>query len=108
MDREIIYSGAIPQDVDQLSQSKNVMIGLGYLIQAILGTSTWVDGLACTPTGPAGMTVNVAPGSIYALENVDGSAYGSLAPDTTHQIMKQGLSLNTTNLSCPAPATSGQ
>ncbi len=108
MDRQIVYVGAIPQDVDQLSQNKNVMFGLGYLIQAVLGSGTWVDGLSCTPTSPAGMTVNVGPGAIYAVENVDGSAYGSLAPDTTHQIMKQGLAINTANLSCPAPATSGQ
>src|SRR4051812_10089360 len=107
MDREIIYVGQIPLDTDQLKQNKNTMIGLGYALQAILGTGTVVDGLACTATSPAGLTVNVAPGSIYSLQNVDGTAYGSLAPDTTHQIVKQGLVLDTTNLSCPAPGTVG-
>jgi hypothetical protein len=108
MDRQIVYNGAIPLDTDQLLQSKNTMIGLGMLIKALLGTSTLVDGLACTPTGPASLQVLVGPGSIYAIENVDGTAYGSLAADTTHQIMKQGISLDTLTLNCPAPGTTGQ
>jgi hypothetical protein len=108
MDRPIVYSGAIPLDTDLLGTNKDAMIGLGYALQAILGTGTVVDGLACTPTGPAGMTVNVAPGSIMSLQNVDGTAYGSLAPDTTHQIVKQGIVIDTTNLSCPAPGSVGQ
>lgn len=108
MDRQICYIGAIPQDIDLLLTNKNTMVGLGYLIQAILGANIAVDGLACTPTSPATMTVNVANGSIYAIQNIDGSAYGSLASDTAHQIMKQGIVLGTTNFSCPAPVTSGQ
>lgn len=108
MDRQIVYAGAIPLDTDQLQQNKNAMIGLGYALQALLGTGAVVDGLACTPTGPAGMTVNVANGSIMSLQNVDGTAYGSIIADTTHQIIKQGLVTSTTNLSCPAPGTTGQ
>lgn len=108
VDRQIVYSGAIPLDTDQLSQNKNTMIGLGMALQAILGTVTLFDGLACTPTGPASLQVLVGPGSVYAVENVDSTAYGSVGSDTTHQIVKQGINLGTLTLNCPAPGTTGQ
>lgn len=95
-------------DVDQLQQSKNTLIALGMAMRAILGTSTLFDGLACTSTGPASLQVLVGPGSVYALENVDSTAYGSLASDTAHQIVKQGINLGTLTLNCPAPGTTGQ
>ncbi len=107
MDRQIVYAGAIPQDVDLLKQNKNTMIGLGYALQAILGTGTLVDGLACNPTSPASLNVTVGPGSIYSQQNVDGTAYGSLSADTTDQIVKQGIILATQTFNCPAPTTSG-
>lgn len=107
MDRQIVYVGAIPQDVDQLKQNKNSMIGLGYALQAILGTNTLVDGLACNPTSPASLNVTVGPGSIYSQQNVDGTAYGSLSADTTDQIVKQGIVMSTQTFNCPAPSTSG-
>jgi hypothetical protein len=108
VDRQIVYIGAIPQDTDQLQQNKNTMIGLGYLIQALLGTSTVVDGLACTPNSPAAMNVLVGPGSIYSLAEVDATAYGSLNADTSDQIVKQGIIMTTQTFSTPAPSTSGQ
>ena len=107
MDRQIIQIGAIPLDIDQLNQSKNVMIGLGMALQAILGTSTLVDGLACTPTSPASMQVHVAPGSIYTYGNVDNTAYGSVAADTAHQIVKQGINLGQLTFTLTAPVTTG-
>ena len=91
MHRQIVYPSAIPQDIDLLNTNKNAMVALGYLIQAILGGETQVDGLACEPSSPASMLVNLFPGSIYSLEEVDATAYGSLAADTTDQIMKQGI-----------------
>ena len=108
MDRQIVYIGAIPQDTDQLQQNKNTMIGLGYLMQAVLGTGTLVDGLSCTPNSPAAMNVLVGPGSIYSLAEVDATAYGSLSADTTDLIVKQGIITSTQTFSTPAPATSGQ
>ena len=108
MDRQICYIGAIPQDTDLLQQNKNVMIGLGYALQAIIGSSTVVDGLACTQNGPPAMNVLVAPGSIYSLQNVDGTAYGSIIADTADQIIKQGIVMTATTLACPAPVTGGQ
>jgi len=108
LDRQIVYIGAIPQDTDLLNTNKDAMVGLGFLMRAILGENTYAAGLVCSATSPAGMTVNVGQGSIYSLENIDNSAYGSLAADTTHQIIKQGIIEATTNFSCPAPATVGE
>lgn len=108
MDRQIVYPGAIPLETDLLNTNKNAMIGLSKLAAAILGTSTFLNGLACTPTGPASLQVYVSPGEIYSLQNIDGTAYSSIAADTTHAILKQGISLDQLTLSCPAPATAGQ
>lgn len=107
MDRLMTYAGAIPLDTDILSTNKNAMVGLGWALQSILGTSTLIDGLACSPTAPASMQVQVAPGAIYSQQNVDSTAYSSLSADTTHSIVKQGLVADTTTFSCPAPSTSG-
>lgn len=108
MDRQIVYPGAIPLETDLLNTNKNAMIGLSKLAAAILGTSTFLNGMACTPTGPASLQVYVAPGEIYSLQNLDGTAYSSIAADTTHAILKQGISLDQLTLSCPAPVTAGQ
>ncbi len=106
MDRPIIYTGEIPRSTDVLNGWQQAMIGLGHFVKLVLGTSTWVEGLACTPQNPASMSVNVGPGQIYALDQVDASGYGSLAPNTL-EIMKQGLVTGITALACPAPSTAG-
>lgn len=108
MDRQIVYPGAIPLETDLLNTNKNAMIGLSKLAAAVLGTNTFLNGLACTPTGPASLQVYVAPGEIYSLQNMDGTAYSSIGADTTHAILKQGISLDQLTLSCPAPVTAGQ
>ncbi|MCE9565858.1 MAG: hypothetical protein K8U57_27855 [Planctomycetes bacterium] len=108
MDRPIIYVGQIPQDTDLLLTNKSTMIALGYLMQAVLGTGTLVDGLACTPTGPATMNVQVGSGSIYSQTTVDATAYGSIAADTTNLLVKQGVVMSTQTFACPAPVTAGQ
>ena len=107
MDRPIVYIGAIPQDTDLLLSNKNAMIGSGWIAQATMGTSTLFYGLGCTPTAPATLTVNIAPGCVFSQQNIDNSAYGSLSSDTTHQIVKVGLNPGTLNFPCPAPVTSG-
>jgi hypothetical protein len=107
MDRRIVYVGQVPQDIDILAAEKNTLIGLGMMIQAMLGTSTVCDGLNCKPTSPGSLDVLLGPGSLYEYENVDATAYGSIAADTTHQIMKQGIQIGTGTLSCPAPTTTG-
>ncbi len=108
MDRILVYPGSIPLDTDILNTNRNAMVALGYLAQAILGSNTVVDGLACSPTAPASLTVTVAPGSVTQLTIVDMLAYGSLPADTTDPLLKQGVNLTATSFTLAAPTTSGQ
>lgn len=107
MDRPLVYPGSIPLDTDLLSTNRNVMIALGYLAQAVLGTAPVIDGLACTPTAPASLSVNVGPGSITQFAAVDALAYGSLAADTADPLVKMGINLAGTTFTLSAPTVSG-
>ncbi|ARF50051.1 gp53-like domain-containing protein [Pantoea stewartii] len=107
MDRQIVYPGAIPLETDLLNTNKYTMIGLAKLAAAVMGTSTYVRGLACTASSPASMIVNVSAGEIYSLQNVDGTAYSSLAADTTHSILKQGIVMDSASFTLTAPGASG-
>jgi hypothetical protein len=108
MDRNIVYPGSIPLDTDILYPNRNAMVAIAALTAATLGSTTIADGLACTPTSPASLTVNVGPGSITLLSPVDPTAYGSLAADLTDQIVKTGINLQSTPFALTAPASSGQ
>lgn len=109
MDRVTVYPGQVPLDTDVLSTNRNAMIESAYLAQAILGTATWVDGLACTPTAPATMTVTVGTGSIFMNSSIDATAYGSLAADTSDPLYKHGINpFGSTSFTLTAPASSGQ
>ncbi|HHL2824790.1 TPA: hypothetical protein ACQ431_003021 [Citrobacter murliniae] len=107
MNRQIVWAGAIPLETDLLNTNKNTMIALAKLASAIMGSSTYVRGLACTPTSPASMVVNIGAGEIYSLQNIDGTAYSSLAADITHSILKQGYTLDSQQFTLTAPSTSG-
>lgn len=109
MDRVIVYPGAIPLDTDLLNTNRNTMKALGYVAQGMFGATTQVIGLACTPTSPASMSVNVAPGAISSLQVVDADAYGSLAADSTDPLVKMGINISTAALGpITPPSTSGQ
>jgi len=108
MDRTLIYAGQIPLETDLLSTNKNTMVSIAKLVAGLFGTSTFANGLSCGATGPASLQVVVQPGEVYALANIDDTAYSSIAADTTHQIMKQGILLDALTLNCPAPGTAGQ
>ena len=108
MDRRLFWPGALIYETDHLGQARFSLEGLGWLIQAVLGTATVVDGLAVGPSGPPALTVQVSPGAIYAQANLDSTPYSSLPLDTTHQVMKQGLLRDAATLACAAPVTSGQ
>ena len=108
MNRQMVYAGQVLPETTLLNMTKDSMIGMAKLAAAVLGTNTLVNGLACSPTSPASMQVSVAQGEIYSLQNVDNTAFSSLPADTVDQILKQGLSMSPTLLSCPAPATAGQ
>lgn len=108
MDRQTVYQGQILPETTLLQMAKDSMIGLAKLSAAMLGTSTIANGFATTPTAPASLQVVVAPGELYALTTIDATVWSSLAADTTHSVMKQGIALDSTTLTCSPPATSGQ
>src|ERR1700689_4240935 len=91
MDRNIVYPGAIPLDTDLLSINRNTMVALGFMMRAILGVEVVVDGLDCSPTVPASMSVQISPGSLSQLSIVDAMPFGSLGADTSDQIVKMGI-----------------
>jgi hypothetical protein len=107
VDRKVVFTGAIPQDTDLLMTNKFAMVGLGMLALDILGSNTVASGFACTPTSPASLNVQVSPGRLYSLQNVDNNAYGSVAADTAHQILKQGILADAQSIGCAAPGTFG-
>lgn len=102
----IVYPTAQALETDLLNTNRNTLIALSMLIRDLLGVGTTVCGMACTPG--TGLNVQIAPGRIYSLQNLDNTAYSSLPADTADQIVKQGILLAAATLSCPAPVTSGQ
>lgn len=104
MDRQFVYDGALTQTVDILQTNKFAMIGLSFALRAALGNGTVVHGLAIAPGG--GMTVTINAGSIYALDNVDGTAYGDLGSDF-NTILKQGILYSPLTLTIPNTLPSG-
>ena len=108
MNRQIVYPGAIPADTDFLNMQRQIMVGLGYLVQVAVGTGgPYAWGLVGTHTTVPSMTINIGPGAISALSTVDASAFGSLASDS-NPLMKLGLNEATTQFTLTAPTTSGQ
>ena len=106
MDRVIIYPGAIPLETDLLSAQRNIMIGLGYLAQATIGTVATVDGLVATPAAGS-LGVVVGPGSIFQLATVDQSAFSSLSADPD-PLVKIGINTEPVTFPLTAPAVAGQ
>jgi len=107
MDRQIVYPGQIPLETDLLNTNKFAMTGLAKLALAILGENTCLYGLACRPTAPASMSVQVGEGQIYSLQHVDGTPYSSLAADNTNTILKQGLNTAPRQFNLDAPILQG-
>ncbi|HEY0183256.1 MAG TPA: hypothetical protein VGC09_10660 [Rhodopila sp.] len=108
MDRNIVYPGSIPLDTDILSANRNMMIGLGFLMRAVLGTNTIADGLPCGPTSPASLNIVVGPGSIAQLSPVDILAYGSLPANANDLTMKMGINIGWVTFALVAPSSAGQ
>jgi hypothetical protein len=108
MDRQIVYPGQIPLETDLLNSNRFAMVAIAKLAAAILGTATLANGLACAPTTPASLQVKIGPGEMYSLAALDAADYSSLAADTTHNILKQGISLDDVLLTCNPPGTAGQ
>jgi hypothetical protein len=110
LDRQIVYTGAVPLETDLLNTNKNAMFALGQLCQDAFGqgvSGPFFTGLACVPNTPAAMNVIVQPGAVYAQAALDATAYSSLAADST-VTMKQGILKTAQTFATPAPVTSGQ
>ena len=107
MDRNIVYPGAIPLDTDILSINQNTMIALGYLIRAAFGQSVVVDGLSCLPTVPGSMSVQVGPGSVIQLDDVETQPFGSLPARTSEPLVKMGINTAPQIFNLTAPGTGG-
>ena len=107
MHRVMVYDQALPQTTDILNTNKFAMIDAAYQNAAILGTSTVVAGLACTPSTPTpDLHVNIAVGSIFEMDPTDAAAYADLGTDNT-TIMKQGILAAPQVLTITPPSTSG-
>jgi hypothetical protein len=107
MDRQIIYPGQVPMETDLLLTNKNTMTAIAKLCAAIFGVASCVSGFATSQTVVPSLAVLVGPGDIYSLQNIDGTAYSSLPADTSHSIVKQGISLDPVTLPITPPATAG-
>jgi len=107
VDRQIVYPGGIPLDTDLLSTERNIMVAIGYLAQATLGTSIVADGLACVPTAPPSMSVVVGAGSITQFGVVDTTSFGSLAAEAL-PLLRMGVSLSPVTFTTTAPTVPGQ
>jgi hypothetical protein len=108
VDRQIVYPGGIPLDTDILNLERNVMVALGYLAQATLGTGMVADGLACAATQPASMSVTVGPGCVTQFGVVDTLAFGSLPAQPTEPLLKMGVNVGTASFVLTAPTASGE
>lgn len=106
--RPIIYTLQQIQSADHLNGWVDTLIGDGNSLQAILGaTGTVISNLVVTPQDPASLTLNISNGFIASLQNVDASAYGSLAANTT-QVLQLGGNLVTSVLLDNAGLSAGQ
>lgn len=107
MDRQIVYPGTIPLETDLLNTNKFAMTAMAKLAMALLGSDTCLYGLHCKPDSTSSLRIQVGPGQIYSLENVDNTPYSSLAADTSQKILKQGLICESTTFELTAPSASG-
>jgi hypothetical protein len=107
VDRVLIWPGQVPLETDLLNTNRNTMTAIAKLSAAVFGTAGMANGFATTQSVVPAMTVLVASGEVYQLANLDSTAYSSLAADTTHSIVKQGLQLDPVTVAIAAPGTAG-
>lgn len=104
--RPIVFDLAQTRDFDILHGWRETLYALGQLAGDVLGsTNSVVAGLGASSNN--NMTISLAAGEIYALANVDTTAYGSLSSDTT-QTTQQGFALAQSVILTTAGISSGQ
>lgn len=103
MDRSIVYVGQLPQDTDELNTNLFALYDSAFQNYATVGqVGPYVSGLACTPTAPASLQVNVGVGAIFNTAQVDATSYGSILTNT-NTIVKMGILPTATTLSALTP-----
>lgn len=107
VDRVINWAGSLPLVDDLLQTNQNYMIAIAYLLRATIGQCTTVDGLTCSPTSPASLSVVVSDGSMIALQPLEATAYSVLPADTTHDVLKMGINIDSTTFPITPPTQSG-
>lgn len=108
MDRAIVYPLEQLKAIDVCRTNLFSMIGAGKLTKAILGSGPLLNDLDCVPDSPASLDVFLNPGEIYILEDIDTTAYGPIPADNTHQIIKQGILLDSQSFTLTPPSTPGE
>lgn len=108
VNRVIVYPGAIPLDTDVLQTEQNMMIAIGYALQAAYGQNTVAVGLTCTPTAPASLQIVIGPGGIITTNVIESTPMGSLPQDTTDPLVKMGINISSTAFTLTPPSTAGQ
>ena len=106
MDRPIVFQGQLPLETDILRLGQYAMVGVGKIAESMLGAGTFVDGFTLSPTAPASLSLNLGPGQVYEVENLEATALSSIPVDT-HSIVKQGINLDPTTLTFTPPTTTG-
>ena len=109
MRRVETYVGSQVYEWVDSAQAQNTMTAMAKLCSALFGTNGTINGLACTPTSPATMTVQIGAGEVYQMEYIEATACGTLPVNTAYSILKQGIQFGTyTTGTFAAPSTSGQ
>lgn len=106
MDRRSFATFLSLDDKDLLQLERFKLIGLGKLAEAILGQAFCTNNMACNPTSPASLGINITACELYQLLNVDATPYGVLPADST-PLVKQGINTAVTALTLTAPSTVG-
>lgn len=105
MKRVIAYPAEQMLVEDFLTTQVSAMKDAGRLAQAITGGAATVDGVNCSPTAPASMSVLLSSGSIFFPTIVDVAAFSTLPADASY-VVKVG---DTDGLVMPiaAPSAAG-
>jgi hypothetical protein len=115
MDRIFFYPGELLQDTDLLNMQKNAMLGMGAILEMLVGQNTVACGFTCSALGSgvvsgSAFAVSISRGFLTSYQEVDPNAFGSVGADVSRTIMKCGINLSAANigLTNAAPTTAGQ
>src|SRR5450830_818569 len=95
MDRIETYIGQSILEWNFSKPDQNKMVALGKVVAALFGSTTIANGLSCTQQSVPALFVNIAPGELYQMAQLEATVCGTLPADTAHSVMKQGIALDT-------------